>query len=69
MTSVPATVMTVRDKFGADKEVDRELRSHLELESEEQQTGLLPKEAHYVALRAFGNTTLVKEATQTPPEA
>src|SRR5437899_2476703 len=45
-----------------EKELDRELASHLELEAEEQQeSGLLPEEARYAARRAFGNTTLVQE--------
>ncbi len=45
-----------------DRELDRELASHLELESEEQQeSGLSPEEAHYAARRTFGNTALVKE--------
>jgi putative ABC transport system permease protein len=45
-----------------DRELDRELASHLELESKEQQeSGLSPEEAHYAAQRTFGNTTLVKE--------
>src|ERR1700691_1583827 len=45
-----------------DRELDRELASHLELESKKQQeSGLSPEEAHYAAQRTFGNTTLVKE--------
>ena len=47
-----------------DREVDldRELRSHLELETEEQrQNGMTPEEARYAAQRAFGNATYVKE--------
>ena len=44
------------------REVDRELRSHLELESEElQESGLPAEEARYAAHRAFGNLTLVTE--------
>ncbi len=42
--------------------LERELRSDLELEAEEQQgKGLSPEEARYAARRAFGNSTLVKE--------
>ncbi|HEY6292871.1 MAG TPA: ABC transporter permease, partial [Terriglobia bacterium] len=49
-----------RREFEAD--LERELRSHLDLEAEEQQeTGLPPEEARYAARRAFGNTALVKE--------
>ncbi len=45
-----------------DKDLDRELASHLELEAEEQrESGLPPEEAHYAARRTFGNTALVKE--------
>ena len=45
-----------------EKELDRELESHLDLEAEEQlESGLSPQEARYVAQRAFGNTTLVRE--------
>lgn len=45
-----------------EKELDRELRSHLDLEAEEQQhSGLSPQDAHYAARRIFGNTTLVQE--------
>src|SRR5258708_1778323 len=43
-------------------DLDRELRAHLDLETDEQQTGGLDRsEAQYAALRAFGNTTQVKE--------
>ena len=46
----------------ADRDLDREIRSHLELETEQQQeTGLPQEEARFAALQAFGNTTLVKE--------
>jgi putative ABC transport system permease protein len=45
-----------------EKELDRELESHLDLEAEEQlEFGLSRQEARYVAQRAFGNTTLVRE--------
>src|SRR5436190_14994734 len=43
-------------------DLDRELRSHLELEAEEQQAAGLPAgDASYAARRAFGNTVLVKD--------
>lgn len=46
----------------ADRDLDRELRAHLELETEEQQEAGLPREqARYAAQRAFGNLALVKE--------
>ena len=47
-----------------DADLARELRSHLELEEEEQRdNGVPPEEAHYAARRAFGNPTLVREQT------
>src|SRR5713226_3441327 len=46
-------------------DLDRELRSHLELDAEEQRdVGLAPQEARYAAQRAFGNLTLTKEDTR-----
>jgi putative ABC transport system permease protein len=49
----------------ADLDLDRELRAHLDLETEEQQeSGLPPDEARYAAQRAFGNTTLIAEDTR-----
>src|ERR1044071_4336771 len=43
-------------------EVDRELRDHLDLETEERQTdGAAAEDARLGARRAFGNATLVKE--------
>ncbi|MBI4905559.1 MAG: ABC transporter permease [Acidobacteria bacterium] len=45
-----------------DEEIERELRSHLELEAEEHlDAGLPAGEARYAAQRTFGNTTLIKE--------
>lgn len=45
-----------------ERELDRELRSDLELEAAEQrESGLSEEEARYAAQRAFGNTTFVKE--------
>jgi predicted permease len=45
-----------------ERDLERELRSDLELEAEEQQeSGLSPEDARYAARRAFGNTTLVRE--------
>ncbi|HEY6846222.1 MAG TPA: ABC transporter permease [Terracidiphilus sp.] len=43
-------------------DLERELRSDLELEEEEQPaSGLSPEEAHFAARRAFGNATLIRE--------
>jgi hypothetical protein len=45
-----------------DQDLEREIRSDLELEAEEQEAGGLPPEdARYAARRAFGNVTWVKE--------
>src|SRR6516225_9034422 len=45
-----------------EQDLERELRSDLELEAEEQrENGLSPEESRYAARRAFGNTTLLKE--------
>jgi predicted permease len=47
-----------------DSDLDRELRSDLELEEAEQrEKGASPEEASYAARRAFGNTALIKEQT------
>jgi putative ABC transport system permease protein len=47
-----------------DADLERELRSDLELEEEEQrESGASPEEAHYAARRAFGNTALIKDQT------
>jgi putative ABC transport system permease protein len=48
-----------------EKDLDRELRDHLELDAEaKMDRGLGADEAHYAAQRDFGNTTLVKEVTR-----
>ncbi len=45
-------------------DLERELRSDIELEEEEQrENGLSAEEAHYAAHRAFGNPTLIMEHT------
>jgi predicted permease len=45
-----------------DRDLERELRAHLELEAAEQrENGLAPEEARFAARRALGNTTLLKE--------
>ncbi|MEA2258163.1 MAG: hypothetical protein QOJ51_988, partial [Acidobacteriaceae bacterium] len=47
-----------------DADLERELRSDLELEEEEQrERGLSAEEASYAARRAFGNSCLIKEQT------
>jgi putative ABC transport system permease protein len=45
-------------------DLERELRSDLELEEEEQrEAGISAEEARYAALRVFGNPTLIREHT------
>jgi len=45
-----------------ENDLERELRSHLELEAQEhEQQGLSEEEARYGARRALGNTTFIKE--------
>ena len=52
-----------RKKREAD--LERELQSHLELETQEQAENLAtPKDAYAAARRALGNTTLIREATR-----
>jgi predicted permease len=47
-----------------DTDLERELRSDLELEEEEQrENGLSPEDARYAARRALGNSTLIREQT------
>ena len=49
---------------GRDADLEREVRSDLELEEEEQrESGLPAEEARYAARRAFGNETLIREHT------
>lgn len=48
-----------------DADLERELKSDLELEEEEQlERGLPPEQARRAALRAFGNPTLIREHTR-----
>jgi len=54
-----------RRRKSRDEDLDRELRSHLEAEAEEQrENGLAPEAAGYAARRAFGSPTLSKEKTR-----
>ncbi len=48
-----------------ERDLDRELKTHLDLEAEEQRDAGLPStEASYAARRALGNRTLIKEDTR-----
>jgi predicted permease len=48
-----------------DEDLARELQSDFELEEEEQrERGLSPEEGHFAAVRAFGNSTLIREHTR-----
>jgi len=47
------------------RDLDREIRAHLDLQTEEQsEAGDPPAEASYAAQRAFGNMTLIQEVTR-----
>jgi hypothetical protein len=49
-----------RQKLEAD--LAEEIRSHLEMEEQENlNSGMLPDAAHYAALRRFGNVTLIQD--------
>ena len=51
-----------RERSDREKEFNREVESHLEMETEEfLNSGLSSEDARYAARRAFGNTTLVQE--------
>src|SRR5262245_24847864 len=48
-----------------DRDLDRELRGHIDEEADEQrESGLAPYEARFAAQRAFGNRTLAMEDTR-----
>jgi predicted permease len=54
--------MSWRWRRSREQDLERELRSDLELEAAEQQErGLSPQEARYAAQRAFGNAAFIKE--------
>jgi putative ABC transport system permease protein len=54
------------DRGRAEAELDEEIRTHLELETEQNiESGMSPEEARYAALRAFGNVALSKEGSRT----
>jgi putative ABC transport system permease protein len=54
--------MRWRRRRSREDDLDRELRSHLELEAEEQEDdGLSPEEARHAAKRALGNIDVLKE--------
>ena len=51
-----------KSRRSRERELNREVRSHLDLEAEERQReGLSPEDARDAAMRAYGNATLVKE--------
>ncbi len=48
-----------------DRDLEEEMRLHLELRQQEQtEAGLAPDEAHYAARRQFGNEALLKEVSR-----
>jgi hypothetical protein len=45
-----------------ERDLEREIQSHLDLEAEEQRdSGTQPEQARCAAQRAFGNTTRIRE--------
>ena len=45
-------------------DLDQDIRDHLERETQDNiERGMAPEEAHYAALRKFGNATLIREQT------
>src|SRR5882672_11179661 len=54
-----------RRKERRERDLVREIRAHLELETEEQAAAGVPRsEAPYAARRAFGNVSLIQEVTR-----
>jgi predicted permease len=54
------------DRGRAEAELDEEIRTHIEFETEQNiESGMSPEEARYAALRAFGNVALSKEDSRT----
>jgi hypothetical protein len=52
-------------RAGRVADLDEEIRSHLQMEEQENlESGLPPEEAHYGALRRFGNVTLAQERSR-----
>ena len=48
-----------------DEELDEEIRAHLELEEQENRAaGMSPEEAHYAAVRKFGNVVRAEETAR-----
>jgi len=46
-------------------DLEEEIRTHLEMEEQENlESGMMPEEAHYAALRRFGNVTLAQERSR-----
>jgi hypothetical protein len=57
--------MSWRRRERREDDLARELRTHLDLEAEEQRrAGLASEDARYAALRAFGNRTTIEEDTR-----
>src|SRR5580693_8880209 len=65
MSAVEECGMFWRRRKQLERDLDRELQSHLELEADEQRAaGLPPETARQAARRALGNAALVQEATR-----
>ena len=60
--TVPLRLRSLFFRQRVDQELDEELQDHLELKTQEYiEKGLSPEEAHYAALREFGNVELSKQ--------
>src|SRR5271154_6333717 len=47
------------------EDLDQDIRDHIARESQDNiERGMSPEEAHYAAMRKFGNVTLIKEETR-----
>src|SRR5271154_2711274 len=55
----------MKDRERMMKDLERDIREHIETETQDNiARGMSPEEAHYAALRKFGNVTCVKEETR-----
>jgi predicted permease len=60
--AIPLRLRSLFRRKAVENELDEEVQFHLERQAEMQMSkGVSPEEARYAALRALGNTTLVKE--------
>jgi hypothetical protein len=61
----PVRLLNPRNRRAAEEDLEEEIRSHLEIEAQENiEAGMPPEEADYAARRAFGNVGLFKDGTR-----